>query len=286
MKAVDTIAACRAALEPERRAGRRIGLVPTMGFLHEGHVALLDRAREAADVVVLSIFVNPIQFGPNEDYARYPRDLPRDLAMAEGRGVDLVFTPAAMEMFAEPTFTRVTMRIATERFEGAARPGHFDGVLTVVAKLFHIVQPDVAVFGQKDAQQAAVVRRMVRDLAFPVEIVVAPTVREADGLAFSSRNVYLSAEERAEALAISRAVGKAADLARTGETDARAIERAMRAELDRSLSLKVEYAAVVDAERFTPVARVEKPAVAVIAARVGRTRLIDNAPLAPGAAAS
>jgi pantoate--beta-alanine ligase len=284
VKVAETVADCRAALAPARRAGRRIGFVPTMGFLHEGHLTLVDRARAEADLVVLSVFVNPIQFGPHEDYARYPRDLPRDLALAEGRGVDLVFTPSVEEMFPEPTFTRVTMRIATERYEGAARPGHFDGVLTVVAKLFHIVQPDVAVFGQKDAQQAAVVRRMAQDLAFPIEVVVAPTVREPDGLAFSSRNVYLSAEERAEALAISRAVAKAAELARGGERDGGALERAMRAELDRSPSLQVEYAAVVDADRFTPVARIAGPAVAVIAARVGRTRLIDNAPLDGGSA--
>lgn len=279
MRIVETIAGCRAALDAERRAGRSIGLVPTMGYLHEGHLSLVDRAREASDVVVLSIFVNPTQFGPEEDFARYPRDLDRDVALAGERGVDLVFAPSVDEMYPEPQLTTVTMRVVTETYEGAARPGHFDGVLTVVAKLFHIVQPDVAVFGQKDAQQAAAVRRMIADLDFPVRLIVAPTLREADGLAASSRNLYLSPEERREALALSRAVLRAADLVRGGEGDATRIEAAMREELARSPALAVEYSAVVDADRFTPVVEIEGPSVAAVAARVGATRLIDNMPL-------
>ena len=279
MRVARTVAECRDALAPERRAGRRIGFVPTMGYLHEGHLALVDRARAASDVVVLSIFVNPLQFGPAEDLASYPRDLTRDLALAEGRGIDLVFAPVVGEMIPQPLLTRVTMKVVTERYEGAARPGHFDGVLTIVAKLFHVVQPDVAVFGQKDAQQAAAIRRMVADLDFPIEIVVAPTVREPEGLAFSSRNAYLSEADRREALALSRAVGRAAALAEAGETDAARIEAAMREELERTPAVRVEYAAVVDGERFTPVERLSGPAVAAVAARVGSTRLIDNAGL-------
>ncbi len=281
MKVVETIADCRAALAPDRRAGRTIGFVPTMGALHEGHLTLADRARQEADRVVVSVFVNPTQFGPREDLASYPRDLPRDVELAASRGVDLVFAPAVEEMFPSPTFTRVTMRVVTERYEGAARPGHFDGVLTVVAKLFLIVQPDVAVFGQKDAQQAAAVRRMARDLAFPVRVVVSPTVRDPDGIAASSRNVFLSPEERVEARVLSRAVRRAGELAGGGEKDAAAIERAMLEELARSPSARVDYAAVVDAERFTPVERLEGPAVAVVAARIGAVRLIDNEPLHP-----
>jgi pantoate--beta-alanine ligase len=281
VKVVETSAQCRAALAADRRAGRRIGFVPTMGFLHEGHLSLVDRARQESDVVVLSIFVNPTQFGPHEDFDRYPRDLARDLGLAESRGVDVVFAPPLEEMIPEPWLTTVTMRVVTEAYEGAARPGHFDGVLTVVAKLFHIVEPDVAVFGQKDAQQAAAVQRMIADLDFPVRLVVAPTVRDADGLAASSRNVYLSPDERREALALSRAVGLAAELARHGEGDATRLEAAMREELARSPSLAVEYAAVVDADRFTAVVEVAGPCVAAVAARVGDTRLIDNMPLGP-----
>ena len=281
MKVAETIPQCRAALAADRRGGRRIGFVPTMGFLHEGHLSLVDRARQESDVVVLSIFVNPTQFGPHDDFDHYPRDLERDLALAESRGVDVVFAPPLEEMIPEPSLTTVTMRVVTEAYEGTARPGHFDGVLTIVTKLFHIVQPDVAVFGQKDAQQVAAIRRMIADLDFAVRLVVAPTVRDADGLAASSRNVYLSPEERREALALSRAVGRAADLARQGEGDATRLEAAMREELARSPSLVVEYAAVVDADRFTAVVEVGGPCVAAVAARVGATRLIDNVPLGP-----
>jgi pantoate--beta-alanine ligase len=187
VKVVETIAECRAALELERRKELRVGFVPTMGYLHEGHLSLVDRARSGSDVVVLSIFVNPLQFAPHEDFDRYPRDLERDLEMAAGRGVDLVFAPDPSELLPGATLTRVRVKGITEEYEGAARLGHFDGVLTIVAKLFHIVEPHLAIFGQKDAQQAAAVRRMVRDLDFPIEIVVAPTVRESDGLANSSR---------------------------------------------------------------------------------------------------
>jgi pantoate--beta-alanine ligase len=195
--------------------------------------------------------------------------------------VDVVFAPALEEMIPEPPLTKVTMQVVTEAYEGTARPGHFDGVLTVVAKLLHIVEPDVAVFGQKDAQQAAAIRRMIADLDFPVTLIVAPTVRDPDGLAASSRNAYLSPDERREALALSRAVGRAAELARQGEGEAARLEAAMREELARSPSLAVEYAAVVDADRFTAVVEVTGRCVAAVAARVGATRLIDNMPLGP-----
>jgi len=272
----ETIAECRAAVTAARRAGHRIGFVPTMGALHEGHLSLVDRAREAAGFVVLSIFVNPLQFGPKEDFAAYPRDLERDRRLAGERGAALVFAPSVTEMYPSPFVTRVTMREATEEFEGAARPGHFDGVLTVVAKLFLIVQPDVAVFGQKDAQQAAAVRRLVIDLDFPIEIIVASTVREADGLACSSRNGFLSEDERRKARGLHLALTRARELADGGETDARRIEAAMREVLARVPALHVEYAAIVDRDHFQPVERIEGPAVAAVAARVGKTRLIDN----------
>jgi pantoate--beta-alanine ligase len=279
VKVVETIAQCRAALDLERWKEHRVGFVPTMGYLHEGHLSLVDCARSGSDVVVLSIFVNPLQFAPHEDFDRYPRDLERDLEMAAGRGVDLVFAPDPSELLPGGTLTRVTMKGITEEYEGAARLGHFDGVLTIVAKLFHIVEPHLAIFGQKDAQQAAAVRRMVRDLDFPIEIVVAPTVRESDGLAYSSRNAYLSPDERREAVAISRAVFRAVDMARGGERTAGAIEAAMREELVRAPAVAVEYAAVVDGDTFAPVQHVSETSLAIIAARVGGTRLIDNAPL-------
>lgn len=250
--------------------------MPTMGGLHEGHLSLVDRARAAAEWVVLSVFVNPLQFGPAEDYVGYPRDLERDRELAGARGADLVFAPTPEEMLPAPPLTRVTMREVTEGWEGAARPGHFDGVLTIVAKLFHIVQPDVAVFGQKDAQQAAAVRQMVADLDFPVEILVVPTVREEGGLACSSRNAYLSTDERRRANGLYSALLRARSLAEGGETDPRRIEAAICDALAKEPQIELEYAAVLDPDRFRPIERLDGPAIAAIAARVGRTRLIDN----------
>ena len=197
-----TIADMRAWGRAQRNAGRRIGLVPTMGYLHEGHLALVDEARRRTDAVVLSIFVNPLQFGPREDLARYPRDLPRDRSLALSRGVDALFVPSVEMMYPSGFEVRVTPGETAERWEGAARPGHFTGVLTVVSKLFHLVQPDLACFGQKDIQQLTLIRRMVRDLDWPMEVVGVPTVREPDGLALSSRNAYLNADERRQALAL------------------------------------------------------------------------------------
>ncbi|MGH7542541.1 MAG: pantoate--beta-alanine ligase [Gemmatimonadota bacterium] len=281
MNRTQTVAECREAVARARESGRRIGFVPTMGALHEGHLSLVDHARERSDWVVLSVFVNPLQFGPQEDFERYPRDPDRDARLAAARGADLVFEPSLEEMLPRPLATRVTMEGPTDAFEGAARPGHFDGVLTILTKLFHVVQPDVAVFGQKDAQQAAVVKRLVRDLDFPVEIVVAPIVRDPDGIALSSRNAYLSEAERRSARSLSRSLERARSLIDGGERDAARVEQAMRDLLDGTAGVEVEYAAVVDPERFTPVERIEGPSLAAVAARVGRTRLIDNAILVP-----
>ena len=275
-----TIAECRTTLAA-LRAGRRVAFVPTMGALHEGHLSLVDLAAGVADVVVVSVFVNPTQFGPGEDFASYPRDLDRDVGQVAGRGAALVFAPDVGEMYPEPLLARVTMRGITDGLEGAIRPGHFDGVLTVVAKLFHIVEPDVAVFGQKDAQQAAAIRRMVADLDFAVEIVIGETVRDSDGLALSSRNAYLSAAERREALAIRSALGRAESLAADGVADAESLLAAMREELARHPAVDVDYVALVERDSFLPVASIEAPAVAAVAARVGRTRLIDNVVLEP-----
>ncbi|HEX8275184.1 MAG TPA: pantoate--beta-alanine ligase [Longimicrobiaceae bacterium] len=277
MKLVTTRAEVRAAVAEARGAGKRIGLVPTMGYLHEGHLSLVDRARERAECVAMSVFVNPLQFGPAEDLDRYPRDLERDLALAEGRGVDLVFAPSVAEMYpgGEPRVTVVADSSLEDRLCGAARPGHFRGVLTVVAKLFGIFAPDVAVFGQKDLQQALLIRRMVADLDMPPEVDVAPIVREADGLAMSSRNVYLSAEERARALALSRAVEAVRARFAAGETDGGALRDAAWSALAVP-GVEVEYAEVVDPATLAPVDRAFPGTVCAVAARVGTTRLIDN----------
>jgi pantoate--beta-alanine ligase len=282
VRVAHTIADCRAALAGIR-GGRRVAFVPTMGALHEGHLSLVDLARTKADVVVVSVFVNPTQFAPGEDFERYPRDLERDASLVAERGAALVFAPDVGEMYPEPLLTRVTMRGITDDLEGARRPGHFDGVLTVVAKLFHIVEPDVAVFGQKDAQQAAAIRRMVADLDFPVEIVIGATARDPDGLALSSRNAYLSAEDRRDARALRAALGRAERLAAEGVADAAPLLDAMREELSRHPAIDVDYVALVERDSFRPLERLTSPAVAAVAARVGRTRLIDNVVIEPHA---
>ncbi|HEX8453671.1 MAG TPA: pantoate--beta-alanine ligase [Longimicrobium sp.] len=272
-----TVAEAREAVREARAAGKTVALVPTMGYLHEGHLSLLDEARARADVVMMSIFVNPLQFGPTEDLDRYPRDLERDLALAATRGTDLVFAPSAAEMYphGEPDVQVVPGALA-ERLCGASRPGHFRGVLTVVAKLFGIFQPDVAVFGQKDLQQATLIRRMVDDLDIPVRVEVAPIVREPDGLAMSSRNVYLSAPERESALALSRGLGRAREMWDAGETDAAALRAALWSEM-AGPGVEPEYAEVVDPRTLEGVERAVPGTVMAVAARVGRTRLIDNA---------
>jgi len=277
------LAEMRAWSQAERARGRKIGFVPTMGFLHEGHLRLVDRAKELADRVVLSIFVNPLQFGPKEDFTKYPRDLARDRRLAEDRGVDCVFVPEASELYPGEPVTRVSAGAAADTLEGAARPGHFGGVLTVVAKLFHLVAPDVAVFGRKDFQQATLVKRMVQDLDFPITIDVLPTVRELDGLALSSRNGYLNADQRRSALALSRALRTVEQTWRSGEADPAALQR-RGMEVLRSPGVEPEYLALVD-EDLQPVSRPTARTVALLAARIGATRLIDNVVLGEGIAA-
>jgi pantoate--beta-alanine ligase len=254
-----------------------------MGFLHEGHLRLVDRARELGDAVVLSIFVNPLQFGPAEDFARYPRDLERDRALAEARGVDCIFIPAVQEMYPAEPLVRVAPGPMAESLEGAARPGHFAGVLTVVAKLFHQVEPDVAVFGRKDFQQAALVRQLVRDLDFPLAIEVAPTVRELDGLALSSRNAYLTPDQRRSAMVLFRSLREAERAWRVGEADPDALQR-KGLETLTAPDVHPEYFALVDGG-LTRVDRVTQTTVALVAARVGTTRLIDNVILGEGVGA-
>jgi pantoate--beta-alanine ligase len=266
----------------QRAAGRRIGLVPTMGYLHEGHLALVDEAGRQADVVILSIFVNPLQFGPTEDLARYPRDLPRDRALASARGVDALFVPTVATMYPPGSEVRVSPGSIAERGEGAARPGHFAGVLTVLAKLFHLVEPDLACFGRKDVQQLTVVRRMVRDLDWPVEIVAVPTVREPDGLARSSRNAYLGEEDRVRAVVLSRALEAAHRAWRGGETRAAALEAKMREELIKEPTVAVEYISIAEPEALMPVTTADEGTIVAIAARIGGTRLIDNIELGEG----
>src|SRR6266446_3045918 len=264
----------------ERARGRRIGFVPTMGFLHQGHLQLVDRAKQRADRVVMSIFVNPLQFSPAEDLAQYPRDLERDRTLAAERGVDCLFVPDTAAMYPTEPLVRISPGPMADTLEGATRPGHFAGVLTVVAKLFHIVEPDIAVFGRKDFQQAMLVRRMVADLDFPVTIDVAPTVRELDGLALSSRNTYLSPDERRSALALSRALRTLEQTWRGGEADPARLQRA-GLEAMRVPNVTAEYCALVD-ENLQPVSRVTAHTVAVVAARVGKTRLLDNVVLGEG----
>jgi pantoate--beta-alanine ligase len=279
---LETIPDLRRWVRAERAAGRRIALVPTMGYLHEGHLRLVDAARERADRVVMSIFVNPLQFGPTEDLARYPRDLPRDRALARGRGVDALFVPRVDIMYPAGSEIRVVPGPTGDHWEGAARPGHFAGVLTVVAKLFHLVEPDVACFGRKDIQQATLVRQMVRDLDWPLEIVVVPTVREPDGLALSSRNAYLGPEDRRAALVLSAALREGCDAFRAGERHAGALLERMRRRLAAAPGVTVEYVAIVEPMRLEPVETVGSETVVALAARVGRTRLIDNIVLGEG----
>lgn len=270
---LSTVAEMRRALAEVQGS---VGLVPTMGYLHAGHMALVERARRENDVVVVTIFVNPAQFAPGEDFDRYPRDVERDLAMLREAGVDFVFTPEVGEIYPQGFCSYVAVEGLSDKLEGAFRPGHFRGVATVVAKLFNIVSADRAYFGQKDAQQVVVIRRMARDLNFRHEIVVVPTVREPDGLALSSRNVYLNGEERLSALALSRALFLAREMYGSGERNAREIRSAMRALLDAEPGVKTDYVTVSDPDSLEELDRIEGRALVAVAARVGRTRLIDN----------
>jgi pantoate--beta-alanine ligase len=280
MKMVRSKAELREALSPVRREGRTIGLVPTMGYLHDGHLSLLGAARARCDVVVMSLFVNPTQFGPGEDLEAYPRDEARDVELAEQSGVDVVYAPALDEVYPDGFATAVEvgggLTDVLDGDPGRRGPEHFRGVTTVVAKLFNVVGPDVAFFGQKDAQQAVVIRRMVRDLDFPVEIEVLPTVREPDGLAMSSRNAYLTPDERRRAAALSRALRAAEEVAASGEGTAEAALAAARAELEQA-GVEPEYLEARDPESLAAVESLNgRPVLIAVAARVGAARLIDN----------
>jgi pantoate--beta-alanine ligase len=269
-----TLRRLRIGSEPETH--RSLGFVPTMGALHAGHRSLVQAARQRCGVVVVSIFVNPTQFGPNEDFSRYPRTLEQDCEMLQAEGVDVVFTPTAEAMYPPGASTSVEVEGVSDRLDGASRPGHFRGVATVVAKLFHIVQPDFSFFGQKDAAQVAVLRKMVSDLDFPLEIVVCPTVREPDGLAMSSRNRYLSPEGRRQALTLSQALQSAEMQAARGEDRAAVLLESMRTTFQAESAIRIDYIAAVDPDTLLPIENVGPGALLAVAAYVGNTRLIDN----------
>ena len=275
MRVVTTVRELREALGGARGASRTIGLVPTMGAFHDGHLALMRAARAVTDVVVVSLFVNPAQFGANEDLSAYPRDFERDRALAAAERVDLLFAPDADEVYPPGFATTITVAGVGEALEGESRPGHFDGVATVVTKLFNMVGPDVAWFGQKDAQQALVIQKLVRDLNIPVRIEVAPTIREPDGLAMSSRNAYLEGDDRERAVALSRALRAAEREVAAGRREADAVLDAARAELDAA-GVAPEYLELRSAHDLSPAERVNGNTLLAVAARVGRARLIDN----------
>lgn len=281
MRVIDTIAEMQQQADHWRREGLVIGFVPTMGYLHDGHLELMRCAKTKSDRVVVSIFVNPTQFAPGEDFERYPRDLDRDMALMAPVGVDVVFVPAVGEMYPEGYQTYVEVAEITRPLCGAKRPGHFRGVTTVVAKLFHIVKPHVAVFGEKDYQQLLVIRRMVRDLAMDVEIVGHPIVREPDGLAMSSRNVYLSDEERLEALLLSKALAEVTRLVDGGERAAAALVSAAQKVLEQGARVRIDYAELRDAETLQEITTLDRPGILALAAFVGKARLIDNTVLRP-----
>lgn len=261
----------------EKRRGHKVGFVPTMGYFHEGHLSLMHRARRECSRVVVSLFVNPLQFGPQEDFERYPRDLERDAALAKGAGVDVLFVPEAAAMYPPGYATYVEVTGLSEPLCGRSRPGHFRGVTTVVAKLFNIIQPDVAYFGQKDYQQALIISRMSQDLCWPLEVVICPTVREADGLAASSRNVYLSAEERRQATCLFQALEAGRQAIAQGERRAKEIEKIMAEVIRQRPLAKIDYVEVRRAEDLAPVEEVAGKVVLALAVWIGRTRLIDNA---------
>ena len=276
MLIVTTIAAVRARREELLRAGKRLAFVPTMGALHDGHLALVRRGKELADEVWASVFVNPTQFGPHEDLARYPRDLEGDRALLAEAGAALLFAPSGKEIYPRAPASVIDLPVMAAGLCGAHRPGHFHGVALVVAKLFNIVQPNVAVFGAKDAQQAAIIRRMVEDLNFPLRIEVVPTVREVDGLAMSSRNVYLDPAQRAAARVLHRALLKAEQALRDGEQRGAALEEVIALEVGRETMTRLEYAAAVDPETMQPITTAAGRSLLAVAAWVGNTRLIDN----------
>ena len=274
----------RAWSRSRRDDGQAVGLVPTMGYFHEGHLRLIDHARTLTDVVVVSLFVNPIQFGPQEDLAGYPRDAERDRAAALARGVDCLFVPSDEDMYPTPPVVRVTPGSLADHLCGARRPGHFEGVLTAVLKLLNLVEPQVAVFGRKDVQQATIIRRMVADLDVATEIAVAPTVREADGLAMSSRNAYLSPEERQVAPALARGLDAAHEAFGAGERDVAKLLAAVRAPIEQVPMIAIEYLEIVDPVSLAPTRDPQEHSIVAVAARLGVARLIDNVTLSEGTA--
>src|SRR5438309_7962807 len=280
MRVLETIQQMRSSCEAARQGEKRLGFVPTMGALHEGHLSLVRAAKTRCDMVAASIFVNPTQFGPNEDFSKYPRSFERDRELLENEGVELLFAPSVEEMYPGDAVTFVTVEGLSERLCGKSRPGHFRGVTTVVAKLFHITEPDLAFFGQKDAAQVAIVRRMARDLSLGVEIVVCPIVREADGLAMSSRNAYLNPQERKSALVLSRSLAQVKKLFEQGERRTAKLAAAGRQIFAEEPSVRLDYIEIVSPETLEPVEHITDPALVAVAAFVGGTRLIDNIVLA------
>ena len=276
MKICSTIEEIRALCRAERTSGKRLGFVPTMGALHEGHLSLVRAAKVSCDVVAASIFVNPTQFGVNEDLTKYPRNFERDRVLLEKEGVTLLFAPSVEEMYPAGAVTWVTVEGLNEKLDGRSRPGHFRGVTTVVVKLFHIVEPNAAFFGQKDAAQVAVIRRMVRDLNFPVEIIACPIVREADGLAMSSRNVYLDPQQRKQAVVLHRSLLSMKKAWEAGEREAAALKAAGREEIAKEGLVRLDYLEIVDPDNLDAVEHAGSGALVAVAAFVGATRLIDN----------
>jgi pantoate--beta-alanine ligase len=282
MKICATIPEARCACRAARTSGKRLGLVPTMGALHEGHLSLVRAAKAQCDAVAVSIFVNPAQFGPTEDLAKYPRRFDEDCRLLEKEGVEILFAPAVEEIYPQGAVTWVLVEGLSEKLDGRSRPGHFRGVTTIVAKLFHIIEPEAAFFGQKDAAQLAVIRRLAEDLNFPVEIVACPIVREPDGLAMSSRNAYLNREERVRALVLQRALQEARKRFEAGERSAAKLISAAQEVLAREPQVALDYIEIVDPNTLDPVERIAQKTLVAVAGYVGCTRLIDNLILNPG----
>jgi len=276
MKRTSRIPELRQIIAQEKQRGRVIALVPTMGYLHRGHLALIEQAKQTGAYVVLSIFVNPLQFGPKEDLSRYPRDLERDVNLVKDAGVDVLFHPTEQDMYPHPIVTYVEVSQLDAVLCGATRPGHFRGVATVVCKLFHIVQPDLAFFGQKDYQQCMVIQRMVSDLNLPIEVCTVPIVREEDGLALSSRNVFLTSEQRQEAKVLSQSLNEVEVCLLAGERSARELEKQLREKISRNCQGVIDYVEVRDAGDLSEVTIIERPVVIALAVKFGSTRLIDN----------
>jgi pantoate--beta-alanine ligase len=281
VKFLSTITETRAACRHERSKGGRLGLVPTMGALHAGHLSLVRAAKTQCDTVAVSLFVNPTQFGPTEDLAKYPRQFERDRELLEKEEVAILFAPSTGEMYPKGEATWVVVEGLSEKLDGRSRPGHFRGVTTVVSKLFHIIEPDVAFFGQKDAAQSAIIRRLARDLNFPIEIVICPIVREPDGLAMSSRNAYLNPDERQRALTLHRSLNRVEDEFRAGERSAANLIGAVTKVFGQEPQVRLDYLEIVDPDTLDPVDQIARPALVAVAAYVGSTRLIDNRILNP-----